>query len=58
MTAANIREPLRQKEVSFLIDTGATRAWISEQDFRIIVDLERHEITGCQAMRAKAVGDR
>lgn len=110
---ANIRDPSRQQEVEFLVDTGAARAWISEeiaravgvepagivpleladgsiterpygfclfvyngetvagnvvigppgceptvgthvlQDFRMIVDLERHEVTRRRAMRAK-----
>lgn len=112
-TVANIRDPSRQQEVEFLVDTGAARAWISEeiaravgvepagivpleladgsvterpygfclfvyngetvagnvvigppgceplvgthvlQDFRMIVDLERHEVTRRRAMRAK-----
>lgn len=112
-TVANIRDPSRQQEVEFLVDTGATRAWISAeialavgvepagtvpleladgsvierpygfclflyngetvagnvvigppgceplvgthvlQDFRMIVDLERHEVTRRRAMRAK-----
>jgi predicted aspartyl protease len=110
---ANIKNPERQQKISFLVDTGATRAWISEeiaeavgidsvgtvpleladgsitersygfclfvydgevvagnviigppgceplvgthvlQDFRLIVDLERHEVTRGRAMRAK-----
>ncbi len=110
---ANIKNPERRQEVSFLIDTGATRAWIPEeiadavgiepsgtvpieladdsiieqpygfcffdydgetvvgnviigpsgceplagnhvlQDFRLIVDLGRHEVSRSQAMRAK-----
>ena len=113
LTVINIKEPKRQQEVSFLVDTGATRAWIPEevaeavgiepagtvpleladgsvtdraygfclfacngeivagnvvigprgceplvgthvlQDFRMIVDLERHEVTRGRAMRAK-----
>ena len=112
-TIANIRDPSRQQEIEFLVDTGASRAWISEeiaravgvepagivpleladgsvterpygfclcvyngetvagnvvigptgreplvgthvlQDFRMIVDLERHEVTRRRAMRAK-----
>ncbi len=28
LTVANVQDPSRQKEVSFLVDTGATRAWI------------------------------
>ena len=121
LTIANIKHPERQQEVSFLVDTGATRAWVSKeiaeavgiesvgtippsinsghrleladsniterpyglclftyngeiaagnvvigppgceplvgthvlQDFRLIVDLERHEVTRGRAMRAK-----
>jgi len=113
LTVANIKDPERQQEVSFLVDTGATRTWISQeiadaigietvgtvpleladgsirelpygfclfvydgevvagnvvigppeseplvgthvlQDFRMIVDMDRHEITRGQAMRAK-----
>jgi hypothetical protein len=121
LTIANIKDPQRQKEISFLVDTGATRAWISQeiaeavgiektgtvplelavadpayggngsvkelpyglclfiydgemvagnvvigplqceplvgthvlQDFRVIVDLEKHEIIRGQTMRAK-----
>ena len=113
LTIANIKDPARQQEVSFLVDTGATRAWVSKelaevvgiepvgivpleladgsiterpyglclftydgeiaagnvvigpprceplvgthvlQDFRLIVDLERHEVTRGRAMRAK-----
>jgi predicted aspartyl protease len=113
LTVANIKAPDRQQEVSFLVDTGATRAWISQeiaeaigiepagtvpleladgsiterpygfclffyngesvagnviigppgceplvgthilQDFRMVVDLERHEVTRGRAMRAK-----
>ncbi len=113
LTIANIKDPGRQQEVSFLVDTGATRAWVSKeiadavgiepagsvpleladgsiaerpyglclfayngeivagnvvigppgceplvgthvlQDFRMVVDLERHEVTRSRAMRAK-----
>ncbi|MFQ5882710.1 MAG: aspartyl protease family protein [Candidatus Methylomirabilales bacterium] len=113
LTIANFKDPERQRKISFLIDTGATRAWISEeiaeavgvepagtvpleladssvterpygfclfiyngeavagnvvigppgceplvgthvlQDFRLIVDLERHEVIRGRAMRAK-----
>ncbi len=113
LTIANIEDPHRKKEISFLVDKGASRAWISEeiadvvgiektgtvplewadgsvkelpyglclfvydgemvagnvvigapqceplvgthvlQDFRMIVDLEKHEITRGRAMRAK-----
>jgi len=113
LTVPNIKDPERQQAVSFLVDTGATRAWISKeiaddigveavgavpleladggirelpygfclfvydgevvagnvvigppeseplvgthvlQDFRMIVDMDRHEITRGQAMRAK-----
>ncbi len=112
-TIANIRDTSRQRDVEFLVDTGATRAWIPEetaralgvqpagsvpleladgsvterpygfclfvyngetiagnvvigapgceplvgthvlQDFRMIVDLDRHEIARRRAMRAK-----
>ena len=111
LTVANIKNPAHQKEVLFLVDTGATRAWVSKeiaeavgiepvgtvpleladgsiterpyglclftyngevaagnvvigppgceplvgthvlQDFRLIVDLERHEVTRGRAMR-------
>jgi len=113
LTIANIKDPERQQEVAFLVDTGATRAWVSKeiaedvgiepagtvpleladgsiterpygfclfaydgeivagnvvigppeceplvgthvlQDFRLIVDLDRHEVTRGRAMRAK-----
>ena len=113
LTIANIKNPERQQVVSFLVDTGATRAWVSKeiaeavgiepvgtipleladgsiterpygfclfvydgeivagnavigppkceplvgthvlQDFRMIVDLDRHEVTRGRAMRAK-----
>lgn len=113
LTIVNIKDPERQQKVSFLVDTGAARAWISEeiaeavgiepagtvpleladgsiterpygfclfiyngemvagnvvigppeceplagthvlQDFRLIVDLERHEVTRRRALRAK-----
>lgn len=113
LTVANITNPRRRQKVSFLVDTGASRAWIPKeiaeaigietagtvpleladgsiteqpygfclflhdgetvagnvvigpssceplvgthvlQDFRMIVDLERHEVTRGRAMRAK-----
>ena len=113
LAIANIKDPQRQQRVSFLVDTGATRAWVSKeiaeavgvepvgtvrleladgsiterpygvclfihdreivagivvigppgceplvgthvlQDFRMVVDLERHEVTRGGAMRAK-----
>ena len=121
LTIANVKDPERQQEIAFLVDTGATRAWVSEeiaealgiepagtvppsinsghrleladgsiterpygfclfayngeivagnvvigppeceplvgthvlQDFRLIVDLDRHEVTRGRAMRAK-----
>lgn len=113
LTIANIKDPERQQRVSFLVDTGATRAWVSKeiaealgiepsgtvpleladgsirqlpyglclfaydgeiiagnvvigssgceplvgthvlQDFRLIVNLERHEVTRGRALRAK-----
>ena len=113
LAIANIKHPERWQEVSFLVDTGATRAWVSKeiaetvgiepvgtvpleladgsitvrsyglclfgydgevaagnvvigppgceplvgthvlQDFRLIVDLERHEVIRGRAMRAK-----
>lgn len=113
LTIANIKDQKRQKEVSFLVDPGATRAWIFQeiaddlgiektgivpleladgsikerpyglclfvydgdkvagnvvigssqceplvgthvlQDFRVIVDLKRHEIIRGRAMLAK-----
>ena len=31
LTVANIYDPERQQEVSFLVDTGATRARISQK---------------------------
>ena len=31
LTVANIKDPERQQEVSFLVDTGATRSWISKE---------------------------
>ncbi len=113
LTVANIKDQKRQQEVSFLVDTGATRAWVSQeiaaavgiesvgtvsleladgsvterpygfcvfayngeivagnvvigppgceplvgthvlQDFRMVVDLDRHEVTRRRALRAK-----
>jgi len=113
LTIANIGDPERRREVLFLVDTGATRAWVSQeiadalgiepvgtvpleladgsiterpyglclfsydgevvagnvvigppgceplvgthvlQDFRLIVDLERHQVVRGRAMRAK-----
>ncbi len=115
LTIANIHEPERQREITFLVDTGATRAWIPQQvaddlgiqpagtvpleladgsvkelpygfclfdfggetvagnvvigppecepivgthvlqDFRFIIDMERHTISRGRAMRAKSV---
>jgi hypothetical protein len=112
-TIVNIRDPSRQREIEFLVDTGSSRAWISEeiaravgvepagtvplelaegsvterpygfclfvyngeavagnvvigppgcepivgthvvQDFRLVVDLDPHEVTRRRAMRAK-----
>ena len=31
LTIANIEDRRRQKELAFLVDTGATRAWVSQQ---------------------------
>ncbi len=31
LTIANIHEPEQQQEISFLVDTGAMRAWIPQQ---------------------------
>jgi hypothetical protein len=31
LTIANIQDPQRKRELSFLVDTGATRAWISQE---------------------------
>jgi len=31
LTIANIEDRRRQKELPFLVDTGATRAWVSQQ---------------------------
>lgn len=113
LTIANLHDMERQKEISFLVDTGATRAWISEkmanelgiepagtvqleladgsikelpygfcffdfggervagnvvigppdceplvgthvlQDFRLVIDMERHAVSRRRAMRAK-----
>lgn len=113
LTIANIKDPSRQQEVEFLVDTGASRSWVSQeiaeavgiapagtvpleledgsvvnhpygfclfsyngetvagnvvigprgceplvgthvlQDFRIVIDLDRHEVTRRRAMRAK-----
>jgi len=115
LTVANIQDPERQQEISFLVDTGATRAWIPQtvadalgiqpagtvmlemadgsvrefpygfclfdfggetvagnvvigppecepvvgthvlQDFRLVIDMERHTISRGRAMRAKRV---
>lgn len=32
LTVANLHDLERQKEISFLVDTGATRAWITQRD--------------------------
>lgn len=113
LTIANIHDLSKQKEISFLVDTGATRAWIPEnvanelgiqpvgtvsleladgsikdlsygyclfdfggetvagnviigppeteplvgthvlQDFRVVIDLERHSVSRRRAMKAK-----
>ena len=113
LTIANLQNPERQKEISFSVDTGATRAWIPKkiadelgiqpagtvpleladgsirelpygfclfafdgetvagnivigppecepivgthvlQDFRVIVDMERHTVSRGRAMKAK-----
>lgn len=113
LTVINIKDPSRQQEVNFLVDTGATRAWVSKeiaeavriepigtvqleladgsltnrqygvcllaydgevvaanvvigppeceslagthvlQDFRMVVDLDRHQVIRRGAMRAK-----
>lgn len=113
LIVSNIHDPTRQKEIAFLVDTGATRAWIPEdacrelgitpmgtvpleladgsvkeypygpclftfdgetvagnvvigppgieplagthvlQDFRLVVDMERHTVLRSRAMRAK-----
>jgi len=117
LTIANVQDPERQKEVSFLVDTGSTRAWVPKkiadelriqpvstvphelvdgsvtelpygfclfdfggetvagnivigppesepivgthvlQDFRVIVDMERHTVSRGRAMKAKAAYD-
>lgn len=31
LTVRNIKDPNRQQEVSFLVDAGATRAWVSQE---------------------------
>lgn len=31
LTIANVTDPRRQQLVSFLVDTGSTRAWVSEE---------------------------
>jgi len=31
LTVMNIKDPERQKQVSFLVDTGSTRAWVSKE---------------------------
>lgn len=113
LTVANLRDPGRQREVIFLVDTGTSRAWIPKeiaeqigikaegavplemadgtikeyeygyclfsfggetvagnvvigpqgcepllgthvlQDFRLIIDMERHRISRSRAMKAK-----
>jgi predicted aspartyl protease len=113
LSIANIRDSSRQQEIEFLVESGATRSWVSKeiaatvgvepagtvaleladgtivhrpygfclfaydgetvagnvvigpsgceplvgthvlQDFRIVVDLERHEVSRRRAMRAK-----
>lgn len=115
LTVSNVREPERHRQISFLVDTGATRAWVPQevaetvgiqpmgmvvveladgslkefsygfclftyegetiagnviigplgceplvgthvlQDFRLVVDLERHQITRRRALRAKGM---
>jgi clan AA aspartic protease len=117
LTIANIQDMERQQEVSFLVDTGSTRAWIPEeiadqlgiepvgtvplemadgtikkcqygiclfnfggetvagnviigprgseplvgthvlQDFRVVIDMERHTISRSRAMRAKHISN-
>jgi predicted aspartyl protease len=113
LTVSNLADPVRQREVSFLVDTGATRAWVPQevaeglgitpagtvpleladgsvkeypygfcfftfgaetvagnvilgppgieplagthvlQDFRLVIDMERHTVSRSRAMRAK-----
>ncbi len=113
LSVANIKNPERQQVISFLVDTGTSRTWVSKeftdvlgikpigtipleladgsiserpygfclfsyggetvagnaiigppgceplvgthvlQDFRLIVDLDRHEVSRSRAMRAK-----
>lgn len=36
LTVANLKDTSRQKDISFLVDTGATRAWIGEEDAKAI----------------------
>lgn len=115
LNIANIHDLERQKEISFLVDTGSTRAWIPKkladesgiqpvgnvslelaegsvkelpygfclfdfggetvagnvvigqpecepivgthvlQDFRLVVDMERHTVSRARAMKAKSV---
>ncbi len=31
LTVANVNDPEKQQDISFLVDTGATRAWIPEE---------------------------
>ncbi len=42
LTVINIKDPTRQQEVNFLVDTGATRAWVSKE----IADAVRIEPVG------------
>jgi predicted aspartyl protease len=113
LIVSNVADPERQREVSFLVDTGATRAWLPQdmaeglgivsagtvpveladgsvkeypygfcfftfeaetvagnvilgpvdveplagthvlQDFRLVIDMERHTVSRGRAMRAK-----
>jgi len=53
-TLANLRDLEKQKEISFLVDTGATRAWIPREIAEELeIDMEHHTISRGRAMRAK-----
>lgn len=55
LTVANIHDRERQKEISFLADTGATRAWLPKEaaDELGITPMDKHVVSRGRAMNAK-----
>ncbi|MBI4671752.1 MAG: aspartyl protease family protein [Chloroflexi bacterium] len=49
LTVANIEDREKQKEIPFLVETGATRAWITPQDAE---DLDIHPVGEVELVHA------